>query len=138
MRKSDILNRLQGVPLFEFCTVRDLRILERHGERLTAPAGSDLVVQDHDGSAFYLVLDGDARVIRNNRTIARLGSGDHFGELALLDPSPRNATVRAETDVTVLVISHRMFNVVMRDLPGLRRAMLRSMAQRLRTLDRSL
>lgn len=135
MRNDQIVDSLSQVPIFAQCSKKDLKSVVRHGERLGVEGGTDLVVQGSEGSAFYLVLDGTAIVRRNGRKVATLGPGDFFGELALLDPAPRNATVTAADDVEVLALSTRMFNVVIRDLPRLRRGVLGAMADRLRSLD---
>lgn len=135
LTNKHILELLSAVPLFAECTKTDLRSVIRHGERLEAKAGEDLVVQGSPGSAFFLLLDGTARVKRNARKVAELGAGDFFGELSLLDPAPRNATVTATTDVVLLALTERMFKVALRDLPRLRRGLLTAMSLRLRELD---
>lgn len=136
MRKDDIVERLREVQLFAECSKTDLRSVLRHSERLEIEAGRDIVVEGNEGKVFYLVLTGEVEVRRKGRKVAALGPGAHFGELALLDPGPRNATIRATTDVEVLGITERMFQVVMRDLPTLRRGMLRGLAGRIRELDK--
>jgi cAMP-dependent protein kinase regulator len=80
---------LANVPLFERCTKGDLRIVARHVEVLAVPAGSTLVRQGEPGNAFFVMLQGRAEVQRDGRHRQHLGAGDHFGELALLDPAPR-------------------------------------------------
>jgi CRP/FNR family cyclic AMP-dependent transcriptional regulator len=137
MRKTELVELLGRVPLFSECTKTDIRSVMRHSEELRADAGTDIVTQGRPGRVFYLLLHGEAEVRRNARRVAVLGPGDFFGELALLDPGPRNATVTATTDVTLLAISDRMLQVALRDLPRMRRGMLSSMAGRLRDLDRS-
>ncbi len=138
MRQREIVEFLRGVPLFAECSVRDLQTVARHGERLRVDAGQHLVAEGNPGSAFYMLLEGEAVVRRNGRKVGELTTGDFVGELALLDPAPRNATVTASTDVVALAVTERMFNVMIRDLPGLRRGMLTGLAGRLRALDRQL
>ena len=138
MRQREIVEFLRGVPLFAECTARDLQTVARHGERLHVEAGKDLVTEGNEGSAFYMLLEGTAVVRRNGRKVGELGTGDFVGELALLDPAPRNATVTTTSDVVALALTERMFNVMVRDLPGLRRGMLTGLAGRLRALDRQL
>jgi CRP-like cAMP-binding protein len=62
-------------------------------------AGTTIVNEGEDGDEFFVILDGTARVSRQGRKIATLGPGSGFGELALFDNAPRNATVVADTDM---------------------------------------
>ena len=66
-----------------------------------------------------------------------MGPGDFFGELAALNPGPRNATVTALSELDVLIIGPREYTA-MAEIPGFRDALLRSMARRLRTMDERL
>ena len=59
-------------------------------------AGRTIVRQGEVGTGFFLIASGQARVIRDGRTIAELGPGQFFGELSLLDQQPRIANVVAE------------------------------------------
>ena len=136
--QSDIATRLGAVALFEHCTKRDLRIVARHAERLTVPAGTQVVCQGDKGDAFFLLLHGSATAHRDGRCVATLGPGDCFGELALLDPAPRAATVTTTQDTELLVLGARMFNVLLRELPVLSAALLRVLAHRLCASSRSL
>jgi cAMP-dependent protein kinase regulator len=126
---------LGNVPLFQRCTKGDLRIVARHAEVLAIPAGSTLVRQGKAGDAFFVLLDGQAEVQRDGHHRQHLGAGDHFGELALLDPAPRAATVVAVSDVVVAALSARMFRVLLAELPLLSARLLGTLAARLRDAD---
>ena len=130
--QTDTIRRLAAVELFARCSRRDLRIVARHGDRLDFAAGDDLVRQGDPGNAFFLLLAGTADVVRDGMCVARLGPGDWFGELALLDPAERAATVTATADGVVLAITSRMFKVLLRELPGLSAALLAALARRVR------
>jgi glutaminase len=56
------------------------------------------------GVGFFVITDGEAAVSVGGKTVARLGPGDHFGELALISESERTATVTAETPLRCLEI----------------------------------
>jgi CRP/FNR family transcriptional regulator, cyclic AMP receptor protein len=62
-------------------------------------------------------------------------SGYYFGELALFDPAPRDATVTADVPVTVAVLERARFQAALDAVPALRDALLRGMARRLHELD---
>ena len=96
-RRNELLNSLAQVPLFSACSKRDLGIVARHTEVLEVAPGTAVTEEGALGDAFFVVLDGEASVRRRGRVVSRLGTGAWFGELAVLDPAPRNATIVAET-----------------------------------------
>jgi CRP/FNR family transcriptional regulator len=84
------------------------------------------------GDALFVLLEGTAVVRRGGKTVAHLGPGDYFGELALLDPGPRSADVTATSDAKLAVLGVRMFRVLLRDLPTLSAKLLADLAGRVR------
>jgi CRP-like cAMP-binding protein len=131
-KRSEVVARLAEVDLFNRCTKKDLRIVARHAEQATIPAGTALVSQGAPGDAFFLLLSGRATVERDGVTVAELGPGNFFGELALLDPAPRAATVAVTVSSEIVVLGARMFKVLLRELPALSAGMLASLAHRAR------
>src|SRR5262245_40595938 len=78
--------RLEAVPLFAHCAPSDLAIVAQRSEIRDVVAGTPIIEAGALGEEFYVLLSGAATVSRNGVTVATLESGDHFGELALLDP----------------------------------------------------
>lgn len=132
-RATDI--DLSSIWLFSGCSNRELRTLRRAAEEIEVPEGRVLCEEGTIGREFFFILDGTASVKRRNRTVARLGPGKYFGELALLDRRPRSATVVSDTDMTLLVLGQRQFNGVLEAIPSLSRKLLAAMATRLRESD---
>ena len=130
--RKEIAARLNSVPLFSRCTASDLRIVARHTERMSVEEGRLLCRQGDQGDALFVILDGTAVVERNGREVARLGAGDYFGELSLLDPGPRAASVTVTSDADLAVLGVRMFRVLLRDVPTISAKLLADMAARLR------
>ncbi len=130
---KEIVRRLEGIELFQRCTPSDLKIIARHAETIHVEAGRMIVRQGDDGDALFVVLSGSATVEHSGTPVARLDPGDYFGELALLDPAPRAATVTATSDTELAVLGVRMFRVLLRDLPPLGAKLLADLAGRLRT-----
>ncbi|MER3452548.1 MAG: hypothetical protein C4344_02355 [Acidimicrobiia bacterium] len=134
-RSDAHLDHLAQVPLFSACSKKDLRFIARASDEVQVAAGRTLVQEGKPGHEFFLILEGKAGVYRNGRRIATLGPGQFFGELALLDRGPRSATVKADTDMVVLVLGQREFAGVLDEVPGLARKLLQAMAARLREAD---
>jgi CRP-like cAMP-binding protein len=141
-RRTKLVEHLGAVPLFAACSRTDLKILARHMVEVEVPSGATIVKQGEEGDAFYVVLEGEARVLSKNRgsqkTVATLGPGSWFGELAVLDPAPRNASVSASGLMVVGVLGARVFRAVLRDVPTMTEKLLAGMARRLRDADTKL
>ena len=133
--RKELVSGLAAVPLFSACSKRDLQIVARHAAMVEVPAGTAVVEEGARGDAFFFILAGEAVVRRRGRKVATLGPGRFFGELALLDPAPRDATVIATSPLTVGVLAARAFRAILRDVPALSEKLLRGMAQRLREAD---
>lgn len=135
-RQSDLVAHLAEVPLFSHCSKRDLQALARNSEVIDFPEGARIVSQGDAGNAFYVLLDGSATVRRNGRKVAELDAGAYFGELAILDPAPRNADVVALTPVTVARLLVGPFRKMLREVPAMNERLLAGLARRLRDADR--
>jgi len=135
MARDTKLTHLSNVRLFSALSNRELVRIGRVAEEVNVPAGKVVVQEGASGHEFFLILEGQATVRRNGRKVATLGPGQYFGELALLDRSPRNATVEADTAMTLIVVGQREFSGLLDEIPGLAHKILRSMATRLREAD---
>jgi CRP-like cAMP-binding protein len=128
------VERLKAVEPLRDCTEAQLVEVARLAERIQVGAGEVLAREGRIGREFFLILSGTVAVTQKGRRVNTLGPGDFFGELAALNPGPRNATVTALSDLDVLIIGPREF-AAMADIPGFRDALFKSMAGRLRTMD---
>jgi hypothetical protein len=115
-----------GILLWEYRRAHALFITERH------PAGSVVFREGEHGDCAYFIRRGEVEVIdgHDGRPLARLGVGDHFGEMALLSDRPRNATVVAVTPVELAVLGKHNFLSMMRLLPTTEEAILNTVRQR--------
>lgn len=126
---------LSQVPMFRSCSARQLDRLAELGSAISAAAGEPIVSEGDAGDAFYVLTSGNATVERGARRVAQLGAGDYFGELALFDDAPRNATVRAESQVSMVALGRDAFAKALDETPAIRDALLHGMARRLHELD---
>jgi CRP-like cAMP-binding protein len=130
--KADVLRR---VPLFSRCAGRALEELGKLTDEVEVPAGRALTREGDRGGEFFVVIDGTVRVERDGNVVARLGPGQFFGEIALLDGGPRTATVTADAPTRLFVIAHREFHALLADFPEVRQAVFEALAYRVRRLE---
>jgi CRP/FNR family cyclic AMP-dependent transcriptional regulator len=129
---------LAQVPLFSAVPKRALKRLAEHADIVEFDGRETIVETDQPGGTFYVLLEGEAKVIRRNRTVGRLSPGDFFGEMSLLDGGPRSASVVADTPVTAIRIFKRSFDKVVSEQPGVATQILAVLARRLREAERPL
>jgi CRP/FNR family transcriptional regulator, cyclic AMP receptor protein len=129
---TERLESLQNVRLFSECTHDELVLLERLADEIEVEAGTRFVTQGHYSRDAYIVVEGTARVERDGQPIGKAGPGDTIGELSVIEPGLRTATVTAETPMTVLAMQSPQFLTAIEDVPPLAWKILRSMAKRLR------
>lgn len=126
---------LARAPLFSLLPKRHLRSIAKVTGVWTYTSGSAIVKEGFSGSSFHVILEGRATVRRGPRTIARLSEGDFFGEISLLDPGPRTASVIAETNVKCLELVAKDFLALLSRENVIAGAILRVLARRLREAE---
>jgi CRP-like cAMP-binding protein len=131
MVRDEYLRQLASVPLFSNCTRRQLQKIGMVADEIVLPAGKVLAHQGGVGFELFILLDGTASVTRDGQRVATIVSGDVVGEMAVLSGRPRNATVVAETELRVLVLTHKGLNQLLDDIPGLAKHLLYEVAARL-------
>ncbi|TML63666.1 MAG: cyclic nucleotide-binding domain-containing protein [Actinobacteria bacterium] len=136
MPKRDVrLEMLAQVPMFSACSKRELQLIARRADPLDIDKGQVLVKEGTTGHEFFVIIHGKAKVTRRGRQVAVLGPGNFFGELALLDTAPRNASVTAQTPMEVLVLGQREFSGLLAEVPAMSTKVMKGMARRLHELD---
>jgi CRP-like cAMP-binding protein len=135
---SSYLDHLSRIPLFSACSKRELERIGSATDEIDVAAGRVLVEEGAVGHEAFVIVEGSAEVRRGEQTVAELGPGDHFGELAILDGGPRTASVVASSPLKVLVLGQREFSALVDDVPGLSHKLLRALAGRVRELDRKI
>jgi CRP-like cAMP-binding protein len=137
--RDQLVDRLKEVPLFAGCSRGDLKLVARHTAQVDVPTDTVIVKEGERGDSFYIVMAGEATVRRKsgriNRKVATLGPGGYFGELALLYPAPRNASVIATQESTLAAIDVRVFRALLRDVPAMSEKLLANLARRLNEAD---
>ncbi len=126
---------IRNLPLFAGCTPDELDEIDRLADEVHINAGRTVLKQGDLGQEFALIVDGEAEVVKDGTTVAVLGPGSYFGEVALLDSINRTASVVARTDLVLEVLDRRGFNTLLDDLPRLSRSILKGLARRLAELE---
>jgi CRP/FNR family cyclic AMP-dependent transcriptional regulator len=134
------LEALRSVPLFASLDDEAARALRDLLEVQHAPAGTRLFRMGAAGDALYLIEGGRVRIHIHDAdgddvTLADLGDGDFFGEMALLDGKPRSAHATVTEDAHLGVLSRDDFLAFVRRNPDVALKMMSAMTERLRRTD---
>ena len=103
MATDQQLELMRSIPLFAEVGKRDLKRLPESAVVRQYGPGDEIVEEGQRGVGMFVIVQGDVEATRQGTKVADLVPGTYFGELALFEDVPRNATVRAKTDVTCLV-----------------------------------
>jgi CRP-like cAMP-binding protein len=133
-----IAGRLAEAPIFAELSDRNLKALAKAVKLRSLGPGEAVVHVGEAGLGFYVVLAGSVEVRKGSRALARLGPGQFFGEMALLDEMPRSADVVATQPSILGVLSRWEFDAFAETHRGVYKGMLKELARRLRATDRSI
>lgn len=125
---------LRGCRLFTGVAPADLAAVAERAVEVDFPDERVIARQGEIGTGFFLIVAGAGRVIRDGVEVVRLGPGEFFGELSVLDGLPRIAQVVAEGPTRCLALATWEFEQVLLENPSLSLAILRGLATRLRSV----
>ena len=131
---DDRAGLLAGAPLLAGVDAAGLDAIAHRVVEVEFPKDHVIARQGEVGTGFFMVARGAVRVVRDGATIARLGPGDFFGELSVLDGRPRTAQVVADGPTTCIALASWDLEAVMLEEPKVALALLRGLAVRLREL----
>jgi len=133
-----LLEKLHAVPLFSGLKDKQLKSILASGKQQWYPEGRVIVGEGASGVGFYLILEGGVEVKRNGRAVAKLGSGNFFGEMSLLDSNPRSSDVVAVAPTTCLVLSGWDFQALVEAHNEIAMNLLKTLIHRLRESNKAL
>jgi CRP-like cAMP-binding protein len=126
---TEVADDLARVRLFDCLSQRQLRKLAKTVKVREYRPGVDVVKEGTmSGVGFFIVSDGQAAISVDGTEVARIGPGDHFGELALITESERTATVTSVTRLRCLVIAFWDFRRFAKANPDVSWALLQHLA----------
>jgi CRP-like cAMP-binding protein len=126
------LDRLARVPLFSRLGKRELEFLSSRVDEISLKAGQTVIRQGQATESFFILVSGNIEVTREGKPAARLGPGDFFGEIGMLDHGPATATVVTDGAVEAMVLSHAQFRDAIKGNDALAMQVIAAMAERLR------
>ena len=129
------MSYLAAVPMLHACNDAERQEIAERAEPRQIADGAAIVTEGETGDEFFVLASGHAAVSRGGQEVAQLDPGAFFGELALFDAAPRNATITARGPATVVVLHRDEFRELLGDVPSLRDSLLQGMARRLHDLD---
>jgi CRP-like cAMP-binding protein len=132
LRRNEKVELIKRVPLFSSCSRSELGEIAQIADEIDLPEGKELTKQGAAGREFFVLLEGDADVTKEGKTINTLGAGDFFGEISLVEDTPRTATVTATSPVRTLVITDRAFRRLLEEQPEIQRKVLVALAERVK------
>jgi CRP/FNR family cyclic AMP-dependent transcriptional regulator len=134
---TNVANLLHSVPIFSDCGPKDLAAVSRGLKEVNHKAGTVIAREGDPGVGLFIIVEGEAKVTIGGKLKAKLGPGDFFGEIALLDGGPRTATVTAETAVKLLGLTEWVFRGLLQEHPAIAVKTLQAMAGRLRSATKA-
>ena len=129
------IEQLRSIPIFNRLSDRELVAIDRLTDEIEVDAGEVLTRQGSSGAQeSFVLVEGQVAVEVDGRVVATLGAGSLFGEMAMLDGKPRSATVVALTPSRLLIIGPAAFTTFISQ-PAISMTVMKSMAERMRTVD---
>jgi len=128
-RRTELLG---GCPLFAGVELGDLAAIGERAVEVDFPADAVIARQGEIGTGLFVITDGSVRVVRDGAEIARLGPGDFFGEMSVIDGLPRVAQVAAVEPTRCLALASWEFERLVLEHPTIGLAILRGLSARLR------
>lgn len=127
---------LKSTSLFAGTPDEVLAAVARQMRDVSAAAGETIIHKGEPGDSMYIIVQGMVRIHDGDHVLTHLGQGEVVGEMALLDPEPRAASVTAEEESDLLRLDQEPFSELIEDRIEVTRAIMRILTRRVRALDR--
>jgi len=132
MRAQDLslkLEVLKGMPLFRYLSYKELVRVMNITDTVEFRTGEPVFREGDPGETMYVMLEGSLRLHKGEMTITHFGKGQHFGEMALVDRSPRSLSATASTPCRLIAIRRKDFYEIIKKEPSLSVKLLWSFVQ---------
>jgi CRP-like cAMP-binding protein len=129
------IDALKQVPLFEGLSKKELTRLAQGTEDLELSSGTVLCREGGLAREFFVLVEGTVEVTKDGKRLATLVGGDFVGEIALINHSPRTATVTATSQVHCFVLTSGEFRRALDDNRNIERKVMQALAARVAALS---
>src|ERR1700726_2066706 len=126
---------LKTAKLFQGLPDGEIKKIQRQLKMVQHPAGHEIVMKGDGGVGFMIITDGTVTVTTVQGKARKLGPGDSFGEMALLDHEGRSANIKADTDVSLATIPEWSFKPFLKEHPEVAYRLLQVLSQRVRQAE---
>ncbi|MGA3406941.1 MAG: cyclic nucleotide-binding domain-containing protein [Candidatus Bathyarchaeia archaeon] len=141
LRRSEndaVIEMLEKAPLWSGLNKKELKSMVSVSRERRFESGHTIVKKGEGGVGFYLILDGTVEIRSDGNTLSKLGPGQFFGEMSVLDNQPRSADVVTVQPSRVLILTAWEFKGLISAKPRIALKMLQELVRRLRNTDLSL
>jgi CRP/FNR family transcriptional regulator, cyclic AMP receptor protein len=114
----------------------EINVFRNETEIKTFSPGETIYSAGEIGDTMYAVLEGELNVVVNGVVVETIGVGGIVGEMALIDPAPRSASVVAKTEAKLAVVNQKRFTTLVQNTPFFALQVMRIMAQRIRNTNK--
>jgi len=133
-----VVEMLGKTSLWSGLGKQELKSIVNNSKEREFESGSTIASRGEGGIGFYLILDGAVEIRSDGNTLSRLGPGQFFGEMSVIDNQPRSADVVAVERSRVLILTAWKFKALISENPKMAIRMLQELVRRLRNDDRTL
>jgi CRP/FNR family transcriptional regulator, cyclic AMP receptor protein len=126
---------LKPIGIFRGMPPAELKKISKQMREIRHPKGAEIMIRGEGGVGFLVILAGEAEVETGDGRRRKLGPGDHFGEMALLDHEGRSATVTAASDLVLGAVPEWGFKPFLQDHPEVTYRLLETLSRRLRDAE---
>jgi CRP/FNR family cyclic AMP-dependent transcriptional regulator len=114
----------------------DVELIQKAGNPVVEfPNGGVIFIKGDRGACAYVVKEGRVEIRESGRVVETMGTGEMFGEMALVDAEPRSASAVAVSPVELVAIDRPTFDNLVREVPDFAMTVMRLMARRLRAMN---
>ena len=137
----DKILRLKEINIFEGLSVSELAAIASVTEEVDYPTGETVIREGESGETMFLIIKGEVSVIKGageegerEIELARIGTGDYFGEMALFEDAVRSATIRTAEEARFLILHKQEFTEIVREYPQIALHICKALSARMREL----
>jgi CRP-like cAMP-binding protein len=112
-----------------------ISIFKNVKDAVAYPAGSTIFSQGDEGHEMFVVVEGEVDIVLDGEVVQSLVEGEFFGEMSMIDQSPRSASAVAKTDCRLAKVDSKRFSFLIQQTPFFALQVMKGLADRLRSAN---